>query len=721
MLVDIRFILIYRIGNRYVNYCCAGRCPDDGPRAARMPAEDEYGPTSTNTSRRQLLLHHVPAAVSPVPSLPAAPQGPASSGAEPSPPSAGNTPPVAVTCPAGCAITPVERLQVRNLSVCLLGGLYDLYFFVAVQANSQERLSERGSVSSASERLHGCYQAVVSSSERLERFADRFTPNPEKADPTERLRYATMVADRLPTSSGTSSSERYRYPDYRHGGIGSLDRYDRFHGVEERTDRGDRNNERGNNDRFTLERYPAERDRSERDRDRERERDNRDRERTRYHTLHHPTDRYQMAQISQMSQGPQVVTQVPGDYHYTTLPFNHQVPYIPPPSPAPASDRFIPPPPLSPANTPSPDCYPSNPFPSPTTATPTERFIPPPPLSPSPTEKFSPKPDRDRFADKRYPDRYSVSVSVSPNPDKYGTYHVPETRYAERYQCYTPTERYHQHQQQQQQQSSTQAQSQQPQYHLQHPNHQGHHSNSDRYASSNERYLPPTAHTPVERYVPHPQESYYHQSYQSYERYPKWNAQNNSSGDPYMRRDLGYHHHYRLPVPFQQNPYQRMRYSHLGTPNRAKCCGQYQDGYQLSKSSPGSSSSGSSVTSQGKDIGGPYSQIAPPKELTCYQTTELLPAGYHPEKGLHQCGNFAVSKELQCVAYASPGVRVAKVPCKHICSSPSVEYVGQSGGRHVCATPPPPRSASVGGEVHCGDQCCLRRPPQAALHTTTIW
>lgn len=366
-----------------------------------------------------------------------------------------------------------------------------------------------------------------------------------------------------------------------------------------------------------------------------------------------------------------------------------QVPYIPPPSPAPASDRFIPPPPLSPTNTPSPDCYPSNPFPSPTTAAPAERFIPPPPLSPSPTEKFSPKPDR--FTDKRYPDRYAVS----PNPDKYpgndryNQYHAPEPRYQDRYTCYATSDRY----------------PQTPQYHHQ----------TDRYGTG-ERYLPPTAHTPVERYVPQPQEPYY-QTYQTYERYPKWNQ--NNSGDPYMRRDLGYHHHYRLPVPFQPNHYQRMRYSHLGTPNRAKCCGQYQDGYQLSKSSPGSSSSSSSVTSQGKDTYGQNQQ----KELQCYHQPEMLqPPSFHQEKAI-QCASFQ-GKDIQCVGFVSPGVRGAKVPCKHICSSPSVEYVGQSGGRHVCATPPPPRSASAGGEPHCGDQCCLRRPPPpptTTLHTTTIW
>lgn len=110
----------------------------------------------------------------------------------------------------------------------------------------------------------------------------------------------------------------------------------------------------------------------------------------------------------------------------------NQVSYMEPPSPAPASDRFVPPPPLSPDNTPSPDCFSNNTFPSPTNPVPPpERFIPPPPLSPSPTEKFSPK-KIERFDNKQQ--RY---------PERYDRYHHQDNRYKDRNQYYSGGERYH--------------------------------------------------------------------------------------------------------------------------------------------------------------------------------------------------------------------------------------------------------------------------------------
>lgn len=163
-----------------------------------------------------------------------------------------------------------------------------------------------------------------------------------------------------------------------------------------------------------------------------------------------------------------------------------------------------------------------------------------------------------------------------------------------------------------------------------------------------------------------------------------------------MRRDLAFH--YRLPLPYPSNQYQRIRYSHMGTPNRVKCC-QYQDGFQLSKSSPGSSSS-SSVTSQGKDLH--------QKEVPCVNNTQSLQemqcqnyqtCAYQQEKGT-QCGK-------ECVGFVSPNLR--KGQCRHsICSSPSVEYVGASGGRHVCATPPPRGSVGSADGSLCNDTCCRR-------------
>lgn len=76
--------------------------------------------------------------------------------------------------------------------------------------------------------------------------------------------------------------------------------------------------------------------------------------------------------------------------------------------------------------------------------------------------------------------------------------------------------------------------------------------------------MPPAAHTPTDRYVPA-----------------------SDPGDPYMRRDLGFHHHYRLPPPAGY-PYQthfRFRGFAYAT------CGRLGG-------SPGSSSSSSTTSNQ---------------------------------------------------------------------------------------------------------------------------
>lgn len=370
------------------------------------------------------------------------------------------------------------------------------------------------------------------------------------------------------------------------------------------------------------------------------------------------------------------------------IPFS-QVPYMEPPSPAPAGDRFIPPPPLSPETTPSPDCFTNNSFPSPTTTLPLpERFIPPPPLSPSPTETYARSPKKPE----RYDKRYQGYAATSPNTSNDRYHH--ESRYKDRFQNYS--DKY--------QQNSN--------------NHQNYHSdkyvNNDNRYNNGERYLPPNAHMPVERYVPQPQEPYYG-SYQPYG-FKQFNT-----NDPYMRRDLAFH--YRLPLPYAANQYQRMRYSHLGTPNRVKCC-QYQEGYQVSKSSPGSSSN-SSVTSQGKDL---HQKDAPCvtgnlQEIQCqnFQGKEYQ-CGYqhHQEKGT-QCGNVQCQQAKDGVGFVSPNLRGTKGgQCRHsICASPSVEYVGASGGRHVCATPPPRASIGSAETAACGENCCARRA-QASL-TVTVW
>ncbi|XP_017752563.1 PREDICTED: platelet binding protein GspB-like [Eufriesea mexicana] len=108
-------------------------------------------------------------------------------------------------------------------------------------------------------------------------------------------------------------------------------------------------------------------------------------------------------------------------------------------------------------------------------------------------------------------------------------------------------------------------------------------------------YVPPTAHTPVERYVPQPPpEVLYPDRY--VDRYVPPSAHTptdryvptNDPADPYMRRDLGFHHHYRLPppagYPYHQSHF-RLRGFAYASPGRLG-------------GSPGSSSSSSSASNQ---------------------------------------------------------------------------------------------------------------------------
>lgn len=204
-----------------------------------------------------------------------------------------------------------------------------------------------------------------------------------------------------------------------------------------------------------------------------------------------------------------------------------------------------------------------------------------------------------------------------------------------------------------------------------------------------QRYIPPNAHMPVERYVPQPQpqETFYGSYQLAYERYAK---QYNGS-DPYMRRDLTYH--YRLPIQFSQNQFQKIRY--LGTPSRAKCCQ-----FEMSRSSPGSSSSNSSVTS------GHTSSLQEDIQCQNYQGNH---AHYQQEKG------------TQCSATPSvpvgPGRTSALIPCRHGGCEGGVEYVGASGGRRVCATPPPRPQERCEGCIQAAAQAAAAAVAAVQLST----
>ncbi|XP_034180503.2 rhomboid-5 isoform X3 [Osmia lignaria lignaria] len=191
------------------------------------------------------------------------------------------------------------------------------------------------------------------------------------------------------------------------------------------------------------------------------------------------------------------------------------------------------------------------------------------------------------------------------------------------------------------------------------------------YGSSNATgsYVPPTAHTPVERYVPQPPpEVLYPDRY--VDRYVPPSAHTptdryvptNDPGDPYMRRDLGFHHHYRLPppagYPYHQSHF-RLRGFAYASPGRLG-------------GSPGSSSSSSSASNQ-RD-------------------------------------GFSMSPLLR------PKVRASAVEF----SATSTGVVG----RHVCTNPPSCCSEATGGN---GRSCCqaIRRSlppgPLPSIPTQSSW
>ncbi|XP_025157717.1 uncharacterized protein LOC105191272 [Harpegnathos saltator] len=120
-------------------------------------------------------------------------------------------------------------------------------------------------------------------------------------------------------------------------------------------------------------------------------------------------------------------------------------------------------------------------------------------------------------------------------------------------------------------------------------------SSTDRsYGSSGVSYVPPTAHTPVERYVPQPPPEVLYPD-RFVDRYVPPAAHTptdryvpaSDPGDPYMRRDLGFHHHYRLPPPAGY-PYQtHFRFRGFAYAASGRLGG-----------SPGSSSSSSTTSNQ---------------------------------------------------------------------------------------------------------------------------
>lgn len=237
-----------------------------------------------------------------------------------------------------------------------------------------------------------------------------------------------------------------------------------------------------------------------------------------------------------------------------------------------------------------------------------------------------------------------------------------------------------------------------------------------------ERYLPPSVPAPGERYMP-----------------PPPSAAPGGPGDPYMRRDLGYHHHYRLPHPSYHPHHQYHPHYHhqralpsaphhrsplnyhphvVPSPSRGhiRCCpspshyGPAADPPYVLSPSAGSPANGSacnipstsglasgavsgvvmlaaSATSSSSSSSSSASSAAaaPTASVSVgvgntrdYMTS---PSPLLPHRGrTPPCS--AVSQRL---AVQSPTIVTSSAP-----NVPVIEYVGASGGRHVSTPTPPP-------------------------------
>ncbi|XP_050295701.1 uncharacterized protein LOC126735679, partial [Anthonomus grandis grandis] len=330
-----------------------------------------------------------------------------------------------------------------------------------------------------------------------------------------------------------------------------------------------------------------------------------------------------------------------------------------PPSPAPACDRFVAPPPADgePETT---DCYAHGTFPSPVAPAVQERFAAPPLPAPSPTE------DRSNSKQRYHQDKYQYT-SPNQSSERYHHTYSAGTSKSDRYQL--PNE-------------SAPAPSGVGNYY------QTVNGCEPRFTDG-QRYVPPNAHVPVERYVPQPQpQEPFYSSYQTtYERY---NKPTFTASDPYMRRDLSYH--YRLPVQYgsigHQSSYQKIRYSQMGTPSRPKCC-QFDSSLATGlRANSASSSSTSSVVSSNHPTQSMQDQ--------CQNYQNSAKAGHYQQEKGTQCP----------IPTLSNSSRSTMVPCRHVGCEEAVEYVGVSGGRRICATPPPRSQERCEG--------CIQAAAQAA-------
>ncbi|XP_063233605.1 uncharacterized protein LOC134537264 [Bacillus rossius redtenbacheri] len=179
------------------------------------------------------------------------------------------------------------------------------------------------------------------------------------------------------------------------------------------------------------------------------------------------------------------------------------------------------------------------------------------------------------------------------------------------------------------------------------------HALGDRYIpppAPGERYIPPPA--PGERYLPPPAPAPADRYADRYRQAPAA-ATPGGPGDPYMRRDLGYHHHYRLPYHGHQYHPHYLLHAHARAPHRPAAA--YHHAHH-----------------------GPAPSPSRAHRRCCPSPS-------------HYPGPPAPTTPTSCPRAPPPPPQAAAA------SSP-VEYVGASGGRHV-STPPPaaqlPRCSSM--------------------------
>ncbi|XP_075231364.1 rhomboid-5 isoform X2 [Lycorma delicatula] len=251
-----------------------------------------------------------------------------------------------------------------------------------------------------------------------------------------------------------------------------------------------------------------------------------------------------------------------------------------------------------------------------------------------------------------------------------------------------------------------------------------------------DRYLPPPAPAPPDPYDRYLLHNYIHDRYvpANIDRYDSYHQATTVAvppipggpGDPYMRRDLGYHHHYRLPptpapvVPpsgtgicyFPSHQHHPQHHHHHQSPQSRVIVPSSQT---TSRHQTGGGGNG------GVGVGGGH---LIPTRRCCPSTTPYHAHHTHhhhhhhhhqhqhqhhlQHQNHHSTSSSASSTSpllsRTAAARQSAGSNGATAP-------PPVEYLGSSGGRYISTTPPLPRCNSV-SDVHTANDLTVSQQSQ---------